>query len=215
METIGLDRINHFVLKKQHLSEDSKIDDIVQITRDIAGLHGTSGTGPYLSLFARSKNFKKNDLAFELSKKKSLARLRYVRNTIYVLPQEFIPVAFAATSRMSGGTAERYSKYLGITPGYYERTANKILKVLKGRGLTAKEIRKKLKLSVNITPIVNLMCDKGLLVRGLPREGWKSTQHSYYLFGDYYPGLDLAAYDEEEAPADAFDVFPVEDSAQG
>ncbi len=199
MKTIDLDRIDRFVLKKQHLSEDSKIDDIVRITRDIGGLHGTSGTGPYLSLYARSRNFKKSALAFELSKKKSLARLRYVRNTIYILPQELIPVAFAATSRMSGLTAERYSKYLGITPRYYERTANKILKVLKGRGLTVKEIRKKLKLSVNITPIVNLMCDKGLLVRGLPREGWKSTLHTYYLWEDYFPCLDLTAHEEEEA----------------
>jgi hypothetical protein len=199
METIGLERINRFLLKKQHLSKDSKIEDIVQITKDIGGLHGTSGTGPYLSLLARSRNFKKEDLKVELFKKKSLARLRYVRNTIYVLPREFIPVAFAATSRMSGGTAERYSKYLGITPGYYQRISSKILKVLRGRGLAAPEIRRKLRLSVNISPIVNLMCDKGLLIRGFPRESWKSTLHTYYVFGDYYPELDLAAYNEEKA----------------
>ncbi len=199
METVGLGRINRFLLKKQHLSKDSKIDDIIQITKDIGGLHGTSGTGPYLSLFARSASFKKNDLAFELSKTKSLARLRYVRNTIYVLPKEFIPVAFAATSRMSAVKAEKYSKYLGISPGHYQRIASKILKILKGRGLTAKEIRKKLRTSVNVAPIVNLMCDTGLLVRGIPKEGWKSTLHTYYLFEDYYPGLDLAAFDEAQA----------------
>jgi hypothetical protein len=199
METIDLGIVNRFLLKKQHLSEDSKIDDIVQITKDIGGLHGSSGTGPYLSLFARSRNFKKEDLAVELSKKKSLARFRYVRNTIYILPKEFIPVAFAATSRMSGGMAERYRKNLGITPGYYQRTSSKILKVLRGRGLPAKEIKKKLRLSINISPIVNLMCDKGLLVRGFPWEGWKSTLLTYYVFGDYYPGLDMAAFDEEEA----------------
>ncbi len=199
METFSLERVNRFVLKKQHLLEESKIDDIIRITNDIGGLHGTIGTGPYLSLFARSKNFRRDDLIVEMSKKKSLARIRYVRNTIYVLPREFIPVAFAATSRMSGVTAEKYSKYLGITPGYYQRIASKIMKVLKGRGLTAMEIRKKLRLSVNITPIVNLMCDKGMLVRGFPRGGWKSTQHTYYLWGDYFPELDLSAFEEEEA----------------
>jgi hypothetical protein len=199
MDTIGLDRANRFLRKKQHLSKDAKSDDIARITRDIGGLDSTNATAPYLSLFARSTHFKKNDLDVELSKKKTLARLRYVRGTIYVLPREFLPVAYAATSRMSGATAERYSKRLGLTPGYYRRTAGKIAKILKGRGLTAEEVRQKLRQSFNIKPILDLMCDKGLLIRGQPRDSWKSTTYTYYLFEDYYPGLDLNAYGEEEA----------------
>ena len=201
MEKINLSRVNRFVLKKHHLTGESKIADVVQITEDIGGLHGTSGTGPYLSLFARSNSFKRDDLAVAMSQKKSLARIRYVRNTIYILPKEFIPVAFAATSQMAEVTSERFSKYLGITPTQYTRIANKILKILRGRGLTTREIKKKLRIAANIAPIVNLMCDKGLLVRDLPREGWKSTHHVYYLFKDYFPDLDLSAYDEKGARA--------------
>ncbi len=199
METLSLAKVNHFVLKKQHLADDSKMGDVVQIAKDIGGLHGTSATGPYLSLFARSNSFRRDDLAVEMSKKKSLARIRYVRNTIYILPKKFIPVAYAATSQMADATAVRFSKYLGITPTQYVRISNKILKLLRGRGLTTREIKKKLRTAANIAPIVNRMCDKGLLVRSLPREGWKSTQHAYYLFEDYYPDLDLSAYDEMEA----------------
>lgn len=199
METLSLGTVNHFVLRKQHLADDSKLSDAVQITKDIGGLHGTSATGPYLSLLARSISFQRDDLAVEMSKKKSLARIRYVRNTIHILPKEFIPVAFAATSQMAEVTSARFSKYLGITPTHYARISNKILKILRGRGLTTREIKQKLRTAANIAPIVNLMCDKGLLVRSLPREGWKSTQHAYYLFSDYYPDLDLMAYDEKEA----------------
>ena len=199
METVNLAKVNHFVLKKQHLADDSKMGDVVQIAKDIGGLHGTSATGPYLSLFARSNSFRKDDLAVEMSKKKSLARIRYVRNTIYILPKKFIPVAYAATSQMAEVTAARFSKYLGVTPTQYVRISNKILKLLRGRGLTTREIKKKLRTVANIAPIVNRMCDKGLLVRSLPREGWKSTQHAYYLFEDYFPDLDLSAFDEKEA----------------
>lgn len=199
METVSLAEVNHFVLKKQHLADDSKMGDVVQIAKDIGGLHGTSATGPYLSLLARSVSFKRDALTVEMSKKKSLARFRYVRNTIYILPKEFIPMAYAATSHMAEVTAARFSKYLGITPTQYVRISNKILKVLRGRGLTTREIKKKLRTAINIAPIVNLMCDKGLLVRSLPREGWKSTQHAYYLFENYYPDLDLSAYNEKEA----------------
>lgn len=199
MDTFNLNTVNHFVLKKQHLADDSKMNDVVQIAKDIGGLHGTSATGPYLSLLARSILFQRENFAIEMSKKKSLARIRYVRNTVYILPKEFIPVAYAATSQMAEVTAARFSKYLGITPTQYARISNKILKVLRGRGLTTREIKKKLRTAINIAPIVNLMCDKGLLMRSLPREGWKSTQHAYFLFDDYYPDLDLSAYDEKEA----------------
>jgi hypothetical protein len=199
METVNLAKVNHFVLKKQHLADDSKMGDVVQIAKDIGGLHGTSATGPYLSLLARSISFQRENLAIEMSKKKSLARIRYVRNTIYILPKEFIPAAYAATSQMAEVTAAQFTKYLGITPTQYVRISNKILKLLRGRGLTTREIKKKLRTATNVAPIVNLMCDKGLLVRSLPREGWKSTQHAYYLFEDYYPDLDLSAHDEKEA----------------
>jgi hypothetical protein len=175
------------------------LGDVVQIAKDIGGLHGTSATGPFLSLFARSHSFTRDDLAIEMAQKKNLARIRYVRNTIYILPKEFIPVAFAATSQMAEVTSARFSQYLGITPTQYGRISNKILKILKGRGLTTREIKKKLRTSINVAPIVNLMCDKGLLVRSLPREGWKSTQHTYFLFEDYFPDLDLSSYDEKEA----------------
>ncbi len=199
MEKVALSKVNHFVLKKQHLADDSEIADVAKIAGDIGGLHGTTATGPYLSLLARSRSFSKEDLAVAMSQKKSLARIRYVRNTVYILPREFIPVAYAATSQMAEVTAARFSKYMGITPTQYARISNKILKVLKGRGLTTREIRKKLRTGVNLGPIVNLMCDKGLLIRCLPREGWKSTQHAYFLFSDYYPDLDLTAMDQSEA----------------
>jgi hypothetical protein len=199
MEKISLTKIKHHVLRKQHLADDSKLNDPVKIAIDIGGLHGTSATGPYLALLARSTSFQRDDLAAEMSKKKSLARIRYVRNTIYILPKDFLPVAYAATSQMAEVTAARFSKYLGITPTQYARISNKILKILKGRGLTTREIKQKLRTAINIAPIVNLMCDKGLLIRSLPREGWKSTQHAYFLFKDYYPDLDLRALDEMAA----------------
>jgi len=199
MDKISPVQVNHFVLKKQHLAGDSKTADIVRIAGNIGGLHGTTATGPYLSLYARSPSFRREELVVAMAQKKSLARVRYVRNTVYILPEDFIPVAFAATSGMAATTSQRFSHNSGITPTQYAKISNKILKVLKGRGLTTREIKKKLRTAANVSPIVNLMCDKGLLVRSLPREGWKSTQHAYFLFDDYYPDLDLSSLGEEEA----------------
>jgi len=39
MFTTNLNHVNHFVLRKHHLTDEAKIDDVVKITRDITGLH--------------------------------------------------------------------------------------------------------------------------------------------------------------------------------
>jgi len=199
MTTISLDPVNHFVLRKHHLTHDSKINDIVQIVKDIGGLHATSAISPYLSLFARTEKFEKDDFSKELSHRKSMARVRYVRNTLYILPRDFIPLAFAATYRMGGVMSDRHYRYFGFSPRDYGRISSKILDILKGRGLSTKEIKAKLRTTRNIAPLVNLMCDRGLLIRGLPKQGWKSILHTYFRLMDYYPELNLMEFGEEEA----------------
>ena len=77
METFGLTQVNNLTLGKQHLTEDSKIDDIIQITEDICGLHSTNLMTSYLSLFVRTNNFKKTDLERELYINKKLGDITY------------------------------------------------------------------------------------------------------------------------------------------
>jgi len=199
MSIINLSAINHFVLRKQHLTDDSKIDNIVQIVKDINGLHATAPKTPYLSLFARNRNFMKEQLDEELYIKRNLGKIRCMRKTVYILLKEMIPIAYSATKKMVELASEKYSQYLGVTRKQYYETSKSVLKILKGTGMTVKEIRRALKTELNISAIVNLMCDQGLLIRGNPRHGWKSNIHTYYLFEDYFPDIDLNAVDEARA----------------
>jgi len=199
MSSITLNVVNHFVLQKQHLTEDSKIDNIVQIVKDVGGLHATRPTVPYLSLLSRTKNFTREKLDEELYLKRRLGKIRCVRKTVYIFHKDSIPIAIVATKRMVEPTSEKYSKFLGINQKEYEETAKQILILLKDKGMTTREIKKALGTRQNISPIVNLMCDKGLLIRGNPKGGWKSNLHTYYLFRNYFPDLDLNVVDEREA----------------
>lgn len=88
IDSLSIQSVNRFILAKQHLSEDSKIDDIVQITKDIGGRHATSATTPYLSLLARTNSFVKENLQKELYQEKSLAKVTFVRKTMFILPEE-------------------------------------------------------------------------------------------------------------------------------
>ncbi len=71
--------------------------------------------------------------------------------------------------------------------------------MLKGKGMSTLQIKKELGSKLNISIIVNLMCDQGLLMRGRSDKGWKSNTHTYYLFSDYFPGMDLNAVDPAQA----------------
>ncbi len=199
MNSMNLDMINLFVLKKQHLADDSKIDDIVHVVRDIGGLHAQVPQTPYLSLFARTRNITKEDLDSELYSKKNLGRIKCIRSTLYILPKDMIAEAFAATRKMVSSSSGSYAKRFGITREKYEEISRKIVDVVHGRGMTTKEITKELGRGSNISLIVNLMCDQGLLIRGIPKAGWKSNVHTYYPFNEFFPDVDLNEFDKAGA----------------
>lgn len=201
MDIVSLDQVNQFVLRKQYLINKADNVHIVQVVRSIGGLHATSATTPYLSLFSRVRNFKKKTLDEELYQKKNLGKIRCIRKTIFVLTKDVIPIAFAATNKMVEPVSKKYSKYLGVSKDEYEETSQAIINLLHKRGMTALEIKRTLGKKHSISPIVNLMCDQGLLIRGQPRKGWKSSTHTYFLFNEYFPDMDLNLIRESDAQA--------------
>jgi len=46
--TFGLERVNRFLLRKQHLAPRASGDDIITIVEDICALHSTVAFSPYL-----------------------------------------------------------------------------------------------------------------------------------------------------------------------
>jgi hypothetical protein len=199
MNRIELDAVNHFVLRQQHLTADSRIDDIVRIASDIVGLHATSATTPYLSLYARTHHFRKEHLDEELYLKRSLAKIRCMRNTLYILPKEMLPLAYAATGKMAREASRKYAEFRGVSPEKYEVVAKSVLDLLEGREMSVFEVKKALKPQVDVASLLSLMCDQGLLVRGRRGKGWKDKNHKYALFREYFPDVDLAQMNESEA----------------
>jgi hypothetical protein len=197
---LDLLKVNKFVLRKQKLAGGEPGRNIVETVRAVGGLHATGATTPYLSCFARVAGFKREHLDHELYVKRNLGKIRYVRTTVYVLPKDMIPTAFAATRTMSEPASKAYSKFLGITEELYRKTSKRILEILEGKnGMTTKQIREALETPLNVSPIVNLMCDQGLLIRGAPEKGWKSNLHTYHLFNEYFPNMKLNETNEESA----------------
>jgi len=197
----NLDRaqVNRWVLKKQHLTCDSKAENVLQVVNDIVGLHATDPLSPYLSLYVRMGRFRREELDECREEKKCLGKVRFVRKTVYILPKENLPSAFSAIRSLLIPRAEVYLEHLGLTQQEYRRLCQRILLLFKGRGLTTKDVKAELDAVKNISPLLNLMCDQGLLIRGLQRSGWLSNLHTYYAMTDYFPDLDLKSVSEEKA----------------
>jgi hypothetical protein len=199
MTTIPLERVNQFVLKKHHLAKEARTRDLVQVVEDVVGLHATSSTTPYLSLFARMKAFRKEALDKALYVERLVGKIRCVRNTIYGHTKEWLPIFHAATSGKVEALSRKYLEYRGVSKAQYDAMVEKILNLLVGKEMTAAEIRQELSSDLDISAILYLMCDQGLLVRGEPVSGWRDKRVRYARFRDYFPDLKLGRELEAQA----------------
>jgi hypothetical protein len=204
MEVLDLDRTNAFVLNKHYLAEEPYTGDLLEVVRDIGGLHATLATTPYISLFLRLNSFKREDLDDTLYTKRLLGKVRYARKTVYILPKERVITAYWALTSLLLNRFEVYIQHIGLTRGEYEKISLKILDLVEKNGKTTKEIKAELKKDastkdLNVSAVVNLMCDEDLLIRGKPRAGWRSNLHTYYSFKEYFPDLDLTGMNERDA----------------
>ena len=199
MESFELNLVNYFVLKKQHLTDDSKINDILQITDDLCGLHATGSIEPYLALFERTQDFNKEDLEQEWYVKKNLGRIRCMRKTLFIQTKNVIPIVYAATNNMLENLLEKYLKARGISSKDYSDLSHEIIESLKDKERSTSEIKKTLSSPLDISAVISVMCDRGLLARSKPVKGWKDRRINYTLFCNYFPDINLRKYSEEEA----------------
>jgi hypothetical protein len=198
MDSISLEKANQFVLKKQYLANQSRIEDIVRVARDISGLHATGTVEPYLALFARTKDFNAGQLNHELYVRKSLGKIRCMRATLYILAREMIPVAFAATKALVQKLSGRYAEFRGISQKEFSKVSKSVLQALKGREMTLAQIKAELDTQLNLSALINLMCGQGLLVRVQSANNWRNRSYRYAPFSEYFEDIDLSQFSEAD-----------------
>ena len=198
MNAIDVERANHFILAKQHLTSAIRVADVSDVTQHTGGLHATAVSTPYLSLFARMTDFSRADLERELYEQRTLAKIRCVRKTIYIQPADWIPAFYAATAPAVAGASERFMQARGVSPRQFERVRSEILELLQNTEMTASQIKNHLNTAIDVSSILYVLCDRGELIRARPLS-WRDKRHTYARFRDYFPDLDLHTLAEAEA----------------
>lgn len=197
--TVELDarQAREHVVRKQGLGAAGT--SIVEVTDRLVGLHGTNPTGPYLSLHARLPSFDRLDFDTEYDDGR-IARIRCMRNTIFVLTEELIPIAYAATRGKLAILNRRFREFHGLDdPARYRRQVDGVLEVLGGQELTARQIRDRLTLDADLSAVLQLMGDDGLVVRGRPFRSWKDRTQTYRVFREALPEVNLDRWEDDAA----------------
>jgi hypothetical protein len=210
------EHINDFVLKKQHLTPGSHTNDTLEIVNSVVGLHATDFKTPFLSCFARSDDFRKESLYRELYQKRTLSKIKAMRNTLFIFRKEFVPTVFTALQgsvlKASALYLEKYMNMFGVDRGLYERASREILSIVGKESMDAVMIKKSLRERVpdkNLWKkevmvkgsrkyqgpdaagyIIYSLCDQCKLARvGL--EGMSSNRQQYIRWDKWFPELKM------------------------
>jgi hypothetical protein len=200
---IGVDERRARLATRQHLASAARSNSVVDVARDLVGLHATDPASVYLAAAARMKKPSIAAVEAALYDDRTLVRMLGMRRTLFVEPLELVPVVQAGASRgIAGRERTRLLGYLGEggiadDPGPWLRKVEKAaLKALAKRGeVTAgqlsddvPELKSQLLLSpgkkyealVSISGrVLVLLSAEGHVVRGRPRGSWISTQYRW------------------------------------
>ncbi len=225
-------KVNHYLFHKQHLTVEAQDRHILSLARDIGPIGAARPTVPYLSLWARMRDFKRENLDNALYEERSLLRVPCMRGQLYLIPAEDYSAYYQVTKPFFQRGLEDLSHFFSRTDKeceiHYdlcdETLIQRVLEVISSQGAhTIAELTKFLPvLGTRIyhdpeypelgysklgTQLIPAMCAQGILVRAKPRGGWRSQLYTYEALSSWLPQLDLEALSPKEALQRAVSVY--------
>ncbi len=215
MRSVKAQSVTQYILHKQHLLESARSDKIGDVVNDILALHATSATTPYLSLFARMKNFRCSDFDREFHSKRNLIRLELMRGTLFITTTALAPLLFQATKLPDSRISEWIQQW-GIPGSEYQRLQEYIFEALKEGGKPLSAIKRTIPpgmvrtLERQIGKNVSRLTNVNLVLTALMRRGRVFSEkfsepiltryaNRYGLVREAYPQLRL----DEDIPTEA------------
>jgi hypothetical protein len=110
-----------------------------------------------------------------------------------------VPLVLTATREKAMEASRKFLESRGISRRQYEEVSESIAGMLREEEMTAPEIKKALGWDKDITAVLYLMCDSAVIIRGRPVGSWRSRNHKYAPFKDYFPHMELGKIGEREA----------------
>jgi len=197
---------------RHHLAPGARAASVVEVARDLVGLHGTDPASVFLAVWAQMAAAEVDAIKHALYEERVLVRILGMRRTMFTVPLELAPVVQAACARaIAVGERRRLLQFLeqGGVARDPERWLSEVeastVRALAARGeATATELsedeprlREQLLLAVgkpyegrqNVsTRVLFLLGAEGRIIRGRPRGSWTSSQYRWSPIEAWLPG---------------------------
>lgn len=225
MRRFGVDERRARLGLRHHLAGNAKAG-VVEVARDLVGLHGTDPATVYLAARARMRDPRAEAVEQALYEDRALVRILGMRRTMFVEPVELMGVVQAACTDAIAVQQRRLLVDMigraGLAddpPGWVEEVEKVAVKALEARGggATAAELAsddprlaQQIVLAEGkkyegrqsvVSRILLLLAAEGRIVRGRPRGSWVSGQYRWSLVEAWLPG-GVPAWSLEEAQAE-------------
>ncbi|MBN1641471.1 MAG: AlkZ family DNA glycosylase [Anaerolineae bacterium] len=215
---LGVDAVRAYLARKQRLLPGAQGQDPARVTRDIAALHATDPTTPYLSLWARTRGFERAVLDDALYERRTLVRTICMRTTLHIVPSDEMPAYVQASAARHARRVHDAAAALLVQAGLcqageararWAAIQKQVFAAVRARGACTvralsqaiPELRTQVRHSVGMayegafslgSRLVPAMCVLGPLVRARPEGTWRSNQYAYAALSDWLPGVDLS-----------------------
>jgi hypothetical protein len=224
MRRIGIEERRARLGLRHHLAGTAKAG-VVEVARDLVGLHATDPATVYLAARARMLDPGVAAVEQALYEDRALVRILGMRRTMFVEPVELMGVVQAACTDAIATQQRRLLVDLvgraGLaddSPGWIEEVEKVAVRALEARGgATAAELAKddprlaqQIVLAEGkpyegrqsvVSRILLLLAAEGRIVRGRPRGSWVSGQYRWSVVDAWLPG-GVPAWSLQEAQAE-------------
>ncbi|KPK98013.1 MAG: hypothetical protein AMJ90_10055 [candidate division Zixibacteria bacterium SM23_73_2] len=209
-----LKQINLFTLKSHFLFDNAEKSDLVKVVDQICGLNAQTARAPYISLWSRIKNFKKDQLKKALYKDKTLVKTWLMRGTVHIVSARDFPVYQKALRNSLVGGWERFlkKKEMVLAPREKKKLFQKTLDILSRKSLTIKELLPEIKgvlkgysedeEKIFLGRALRALSYLGIICHGEPTGSWYHfKENRFTAVCNQLKGFDIDKLDEKEAKA--------------
>src|SRR4029453_17903679 len=88
---IGIQERRARLGRRHHLTAGALADDVVQVARDLIGLHATDPASVFLAARARVRDLEVKTVQRALYDERTLIRILGMRRTMFVVPEDLVP----------------------------------------------------------------------------------------------------------------------------
>jgi hypothetical protein len=208
--------------RRHRLAAEARATDVVDVVRDLVGLHATDPSSVFLAAAARMKKPSIAAVEHALYEDRSLVRVLGMRRTLFVEPVELVPVVYASSTvgvaARNRAAIEKDVVAYGLADdgaAWLRAVEEETYAALAARGqATGSQLSGDvplLRLQVRYgegkawegfqgmtTRLLTQLGADGRIVRGRPRGTWTSTQHTWTPMATWL-GTDLPVVAADEA----------------